>query len=97
MLWYGDPDDLPDNYQICDGTNGTPDLRDKFIVGASSFATVPKSSIDGAPAATGGTTSHTHSSQPGAAIFYTANPDKKFTTESHVPPYVALYYVMRLA
>lgn len=26
--------DLTDNWKVCDGTNGTPDLRDKFIVGA---------------------------------------------------------------
>ena len=34
-LWYGDPDDLTDSgWQVCDGTNGTPDLRDQFVVGA---------------------------------------------------------------
>lgn len=26
--------DLTDNWKVCDGTNGTPDLRDKFIVGS---------------------------------------------------------------
>ena len=25
---------IPSNYHLCDGTNGTPDLRDRFIVGA---------------------------------------------------------------
>ena len=28
--------DLSDNWKVCDGTNGTPDLRDRFIVGAGS-------------------------------------------------------------
>lgn len=27
--------DIPNGWVICDGTNGTPDMRDKFIVGAS--------------------------------------------------------------
>ncbi|HQZ60518.1 MAG TPA: hypothetical protein PLQ39_12655, partial [Acinetobacter sp.] len=27
--------DIPSGWNLCDGTNGTPDLRDKFIVGAS--------------------------------------------------------------
>lgn len=27
--------DIPTGWAICDGTNGTPDMRDKFIVGAS--------------------------------------------------------------
>lgn len=27
--------DIPNGWAICDGTNGTPDLRDRFIVGAS--------------------------------------------------------------
>jgi hypothetical protein len=25
---------IPNNWKLCDGTNGTPDLRDRFIVGA---------------------------------------------------------------
>lgn len=32
--WSGDPGSLPPGYVLCDGTNGTPDLRDKFLVGA---------------------------------------------------------------
>lgn len=27
--------DIPNGWAICDGTNGTPDMRDKFIIGAS--------------------------------------------------------------
>jgi len=32
--WDGDLGDLQDPWKVCDGTEGTPDLRDKFIVGA---------------------------------------------------------------
>ena len=34
--WYGAANAVPAGWHICDGTNGTPDLRDKFIVGAGS-------------------------------------------------------------
>lgn len=33
-LWYGAVTNIPGGWVICDGQNGTPDLRDKFIVGA---------------------------------------------------------------
>lgn len=34
MQWYGNADNPPTGWKICDGTNGTPDLRDRFLVGA---------------------------------------------------------------
>jgi len=34
-MFSGDAANLPANWAICDGSNGTPDLRDRFIVGAS--------------------------------------------------------------
>lgn len=33
-IWCGAIVDIPAGWQLCDGTNGTPDLRDKFIIGA---------------------------------------------------------------
>ena len=55
-LWYGSIGSVPLGWYLCDGTNGTPDLRDKFIVGAGSTYAV---------AATGGSAdaivvSHNH-------------------------------------
>lgn len=35
-LWYGDPDEPPTGWAICDGTNGTPDLRGRVPVGLKS-------------------------------------------------------------
>lgn len=32
--WYGDKANIPDGFALCDGTKGTPDLRNRFIVGA---------------------------------------------------------------
>lgn len=34
ILWSGSQDNIPENWQLCDGTNGTPDLRDRFVLGA---------------------------------------------------------------
>ena len=34
MLWSGATDAVPSGWKLCNGSNGTPDLRDKFVVGA---------------------------------------------------------------
>jgi microcystin-dependent protein len=34
LLWSGAVDDLPDGWALCDGQNNTPDLRNRFLVGA---------------------------------------------------------------
>lgn len=36
ISWYGNLADLPSGWAICNGSNGTPDLRNRFIVGAGS-------------------------------------------------------------
>jgi hypothetical protein len=33
-MWYGSATAIPSGWNLCDGTNGTPDLRDRFIIGA---------------------------------------------------------------
>lgn len=34
LMWGGLVGNIPNGWQLCDGTNSTPDLRDRFIVGA---------------------------------------------------------------
>ena len=34
VIWSGQIDTIPAGWQLCNGANGTPDLRDRFIVGA---------------------------------------------------------------
>ena len=34
ILWSGAQTAIPTNWQLCDGTNGTPDLRGQFVIGA---------------------------------------------------------------
>lgn len=35
ILWSGSIASIPANWQLCNGTNGTPDLRNTFVVGAA--------------------------------------------------------------
>lgn len=66
MLWSGTIATIPAGWALCNGSNGTPDLRDKFIIGASSDdAGVAKTNITGSLTQTGGSkdavnVSHTH-------------------------------------
>jgi hypothetical protein len=56
MLWSGSSASIPSGWLLCDGSNSTPDLRNRFVVGATSTYAVN---------ATGGSAdaivvSHTH-------------------------------------
>ena len=35
ILWSGAAANIPDGWALCDGSNGTPDLRGRFVVGAA--------------------------------------------------------------
>ena len=48
-MWSGTTSNIPTGWLLCDGSNGTPDLRDRFIVGAGSTYS---------PKATGGEATH---------------------------------------
>ena len=105
VLWGKET--VPSGWAICDGTNGTPDLRNNFVIGAGDTYALDD---------TGGATTHVHSvdvqgatdtlstdagsiPNDGAAFndelqghIHTANAD----VSSHMPPYYALYYIMKL-
>jgi hypothetical protein len=57
VMWSGMTDTIPTGWALCDGTSGTPDLRDRFVVGAGSSYSVDD---------TGGsaTMAHTHQVDP---------------------------------
>ena len=50
ILWSGASNAIPTGFVLCDGNNGTPDLRDRFIVGAGS--TYSKGDTGGASSVT---------------------------------------------
>lgn len=39
IMWYGSVATVPTGWQLCNGSNGTPDLRDRFVVGSGSSYT----------------------------------------------------------
>ena len=51
LLWFGSIASIPSGYFLCDGNNGTPDLRSRFLVGAGD-------TYD--PGDTGGAVNHDH-------------------------------------
>ena len=50
VMWSGTLATIPAGWALCDGTSGTPDLRDRFVYGPSA---------DENPGATGGASSYT--------------------------------------
>ena len=40
IMWSGKIADIPTNYALCNGSNGTPDLRNKFVIAAHSDKSV---------------------------------------------------------
>ena len=75
MLWSGSSASIPSGWLLCDGTSSTPDLRNRFVVGAGSTYAV---------GATGGSAdavvvSHTHTAtvtDPGHS--HTPSPSTNF-------------------
>ena len=50
-MWSGNAKNIPNGWVLCDGKNNSPDLRNRFIIGAT--ATYPVNKI-------GGSTTHKH-------------------------------------
>ena len=61
VMWSGLIHDIPAGWGLCDGTLGTPDLRDRFIVGAGKDVQgVASCALTGGPTQRGGSVTHTH-------------------------------------
>lgn len=73
-MWSGAANAIPTGWVLCDGTNNTPDLRNRFIISAGSTYAVD---------AKGGATSRTISSGVGATTLTTSQ------IPSHTHTYVA--------
>ena len=110
IAWYGNTGNIPSGFVLCDGNNNTPDLRDRFIVGAGSAYS---------PGATGGSkdavlVSHFHTTEnfvgrsnyaeprnfgvgTDGNLNSTGNTDTKGEdgTNKNLPPYHALCYIMK--
>lgn len=105
ILWYGAIVDIPNLWQLCDGSNGSPDLRDRFVLGAG---------LTYNPDDNGGNVNHNHyffgdthvhSFGTGTDVLGGPIRDRHVrwnfahgTTDNAngLPPYHALAYLMRL-
>ncbi len=88
IMWAGPINSIPAGWALCDGTNGTPDLRDRFIVGAGGSYSV--GSTGGANTVSLSVSqlpphSHTISSDGGHShnFYYTTG----FVADDGTPPY----------
>ena len=108
IIWSGAANAIPTGFVLCDGNNSTPDLRDRFVVGAGNTYNV---------AATGGATTDSISvSISGTTGASSANsnvrivsPNSPYAESGHthsfsgsgsatvdtLPPYYALCYIMK--
>lgn len=104
LNWFGSIATVPAGWAVCDGNNGTPDLRDRFVKGAGGSS---------APGSNGGSSTHNHTGSAtlsGSLIRLDDNsggtdfdlPDPRgsiaitTTSADHTPPYKALLYIMKL-
>ena len=105
MLWHGAIVDIPSGWHLCDGTMGTPDLRNRFVPGAGDE--YAPGDNDANPTHTHPFTgdSHFHSLRSGTLVqagtgYSTAtwkNPAIGTTDPVLAkPPYYALCYIMKL-
>ena len=73
LMWSGTIAAIPSGWYLCDGTNGTPDLTNRFIVGADADdGGVAKTSVTGSATISGGSkdaivVSHNHTADSAGA------------------------------
>jgi hypothetical protein len=83
-LWYGEADTVPEGWAPCDGTNGTPDLTDRFILmGGSRAVGETGGSADAIVPA------HTHAiTDPGHVHSYNAPSGAPNNAAGGIPDYI---------
>lgn len=74
-MWSGLLVDIPNGWALCDGTNGTPDLRERFVRGAPNAVN---------PGGTGGAATHLHAFA-GSVDNALGNHDHNFCGETDYP------------
>lgn len=75
LMWSGSVANIPSGWVLCDGANGTPDLRDRFVLGAGSTYAV--GAVGGSADAT--LVAHDHG---GVTGLQNANHTHSFTTDA---------------
>ena len=104
VLWFGSIGSIPSGWTLCDGNNGTPNLKNKFVVGAGDTYAVDE---------TGGNINHNHDFTGDGhkhtiaaggfigggvgGVDETSTNDATGTTDNQngLPPFHALAYIMK--
>jgi len=103
-LWYGSIASIPSGWSLCNGAGDTPDLRNRFVVGAGDTYAVDANggSVNHQHTFTGD--GHTHDFEAGLGVgagtdIATTTSSKPVTgttdNASSLPPYYALAYIMK--
>lgn len=111
-MWSGSMASIPDGWTLCDGTDGTPDLTDRFVVGAGdSYSVDDTGGTDTVTLTESEIPSHTHTANAqdgtgGSDNFASTSSGSSSTQETNAtgggsahenrPPYYALAYIMKL-
>lgn len=104
LLWFGSIATIPAGYVLCDGNNGTPDLRNRFVPGAGDTYAVNDTGGAVNHNHTFTTDGHSHTLLAGAAVNAGAilSDDTDVQTDTGtsdnangLPPYLALAWIMK--
>jgi len=108
-MWSGALEDIPDGWALCDGTQGTPNIGNRFILGADPLYYPPGRK--------GGSYGHAHTASALPASpsldtgdkFINSEPDGHYTEQTYehnhtlnvettynFPPYYAMAFIMKL-
>lgn len=69
LMWSGSIASIPTGFFLCNGSNGTPDLRNKFIVCADADVVgIAKSTVSGSASQSGGSTTITQANLPNVSL-----------------------------
>ena len=75
MLWSGSEGNIPSGWVICNGSNSTPDLRDRFVVGAgNAYGVGDTGGADSVTLTESQMPSHRHSIQTRGGTWNNGNP-----------------------
>jgi hypothetical protein len=91
LMWSGSVTEIPRGWALCDGTNGTPDLRGKFVLGANA-------GTGQALGSSGGASSQSLSGTTGGRILQwsSARSGGLGSSIPTMPPFYSLAYIMKL-
>lgn len=100
MMWNGSVATIPSGWHLCDGTVGTPDLRNQFVICAEAdIGGIAKADIEGVQQQSGGSASHVNTHAAGIEIA-DSTPVGNYASQGsaayHYPPCFALCYIMKL-